>query len=480
MPSLLMKKSNVDCLKGRNNLCVSQKSNLICKRSCSHPKISQLAAGLSVCTYNCPDVSSIDEAKVDEPTDNGEMFGEEISQPKELLTTSIDSASLEGNEPTPISCLSMIETIFSPVLNASEVHNEPDIHVEGCNIGLDSCNVTEEDETDGTSRSSSSTYQTCNIPDFYISDMVIASFLSDSSTLCDDTARTNLFLEYDTARSNIFFDTDEGSMSFPFLDDHVDFSYLSNSQSSRGVEIDSDDSSFLRAICQMSPSDLGLYDIDGPCAGPDHAGFCDSHSFIRDLPKLSDALPACLPTTMPKDLRTRKPIILVLDLDETLVHSTLEHREDADFMFTVFYNMKQQTVYVKKRPYLQTFLERVAEMFEIIVFTASQIIYAAQLLDILDPDGKLISGRAYRDSCILSDGIYTKDLTVLGVDLAKVIIIDNSPQVFRLQINNGIPIKSWFHDPSDSELISLIPFLETLVDVDDVRPIIAKKFGNQD
>ena len=47
-------------------------------------------------------------------------------------------------------------------------------------------------------------------------------------------------------------------------------------------------------------------------------------------------------------------------------------------------------------------------------------------------------------------------------------------------MNNGIPIKSWFDDPSDCALISLLPFLETLVDADDVRPIIAKKFGNKE
>jgi len=52
-------------------------------------------------------------------------------------------------------------------------------------------------------------------------------------------------------------------------------------------------------------------------------------------------------------------------------------------------------------------------------------------------------------------------------------------QVFRLQVNNGIPIESWFDDPSDSALISLLPFLEKLVDVDDVRPIIAEKFENK-
>lgn len=47
-------------------------------------------------------------------------------------------------------------------------------------------------------------------------------------------------------------------------------------------------------------------------------------------------------------------------------------------------------------------------------------------------------------------------------------------------MNNGIPIKSWFDDPSDCALISLLPFLESLVDADDVRPIIAKKFGNKE
>lgn len=47
-------------------------------------------------------------------------------------------------------------------------------------------------------------------------------------------------------------------------------------------------------------------------------------------------------------------------------------------------------------------------------------------------------------------------------------------------MNNGIPIKSWFNDPSDSGLISLLPFLETLADADDVRPIIARKFGNKE
>lgn len=71
-------------------------------------------------------------------------------------------------------------------------------------------------------------------------------------------------------------------------------------------------------------------------------------------------------------------------------------------------------------------------MFELVIFTASQRIYAEQLIDRLDPDGKYISRRFYRESCLFSDGCYTKDLTILGVDLAKVAIIDNTPQVSSL------------------------------------------------
>lgn len=53
-------------------------------------------------------------------------------------------------------------------------------------------------------------------------------------------------------------------------------------------------------------------------------------------------------------------------------------------------------------------------------------------------------------------------------------------QVFCLQVNNGIPINSWFGDPLDEALVQLLPFLENLVDAEDVRPIIAKKFCNSE
>ncbi|CAL0333106.1 unnamed protein product [Lupinus luteus] len=203
----------------------------------------------------------------------------------------------------------------------------------------------------------------------------------------------------------------------------------------------------------------------------------DPYLFIKTLPDLSTVVPTFRKLLLPKKTRSCPPTTLVLDLDETLVHSTLEPCEDVDFTFPVNFNCEEHIVYVRRRPHLQDFLERVAGLFEIIIFTASQSIYAEKLLNVLDPKRKIFRHRVYRESCVYVEGNYLKDLSVLGRDLSRVIIIDNSPQAFGFQVDNGIPIESWFDDRSDQELLLLLPFLESLVGVDDVRPLIAKKFN---
>ncbi|KAK4841236.1 hypothetical protein QYF36_001206 [Acer negundo] len=203
----------------------------------------------------------------------------------------------------------------------------------------------------------------------------------------------------------------------------------------------------------------------------------DPYLFIKNLPDLSSVVPTFRHMLLPKQTRSCPPTTLVLDLDETLVHSTLEPCGDVDFTFPVNFNLQQHTVYVRCRPHLRDFLERVSSLFEIIIFTASQSIYAEQLLNVLDPKRKLFRHRVYRESCVFVEGNYLKDLSVLGRDLARVIIIDNSPQAFGFQVDNGIPIESWFDDRSDQELLLLLPFLESLVAVEDVRPLIARKFN---
>lgn len=454
MPSLRMKKkSSVCCVKEKNCLRVCHKSSTISKRS--HVKTSQLAAEADTFCQNCKEVSPSSEIDIQETgivgATNSEEWqnGEDIF--KQLAISFNDSAVVEGMDLPPVSSSTNFGTIFSPTF--CYVRDLPNSYTNaGLNIHPDPFHFNMADESDGS--------------------------MFDGTFICDDIAEKLRIPAHDAAESNIFFDGTERHMTLPFLDESLELSEIIHSRPSEEARMDSDNSSFLLAIHQIRP---GEQEADRPsCDDSDEAQYFDPHSFIRNLPDLSEIIPSNRPTILPKESRERKPITLVLDLDETLVHSTLEHCEDADFTFTVFFSMKEHTVYVKERPHLRTFMKKVAEMFEIVVFTASQSIYAEQLLDILDPDGKQISGRAYRESCIFSDGSYTKDLTVLGLDLAKVLIVDNSPQVFRLQVNNGIPIKSWFDDPSDNELMSLIPFLETLANVDDVRPLIAKRFGNKE
>ncbi|GLI62327.1 hypothetical protein VaNZ11_004934 [Volvox africanus] len=201
--------------------------------------------------------------------------------------------------------------------------------------------------------------------------------------------------------------------------------------------------------------------------------------FIKQLPPLESCVPQHRPTLLPRQTRTMaRRKTLVLDLDETLVHSSLEAVDRSDFSFPVVFNGTEHHVYVRQRPHLLDFMVRVSALFEVVVFTASQRIYAERLLDILDPHQQLVRHRIYRDSCVVVDGNYLKDLSVLGRDLAHTVIVDNSPQAFGFQVDNGIPIESWYDDDNDMELLRLLPFLESLAgeDVEDVRPRIRLQF----
>jgi len=197
--------------------------------------------------------------------------------------------------------------------------------------------------------------------------------------------------------------------------------------------------------------------------------------FIKQLPDYElVAVPdkICLPPKRADD----KPIALVLDLDETLVHCTVEPIPNPDMVFPVEFGGVEYQVHVRKRPHLERFLRRAAADFEVIVFTASQKVYADELLDRLDPEGKYIKHRMFRESCLPVEGNYLKDLNVLGRDLGQAVLVDNSPHAFGYQVDNGIPIESWFDDPNDTELVKLETFLSALVGVPDVRPFVREKF----
>ncbi|VFV45084.1 ctd nuclear envelope phosphatase 1 [Lynx pardinus] len=150
--------------------------------------------------------------------------------------------------------------------------------------------------------------------------------------------------------------------------------------------------------------------------------------------------------------------ILVLDLDETLIHS---HHD----------GVLRPTVRPGTPP---DFILKVSQWYELVVFTASMEIYGSAVADKLDNSRSILKRRYYRQHCTLELGSYIKDLSVVHSDLSSIVILDNSPGAYRSHPDNAIPIKSWFSDPSDTALLNLLPMLDALRFTADVRSVLSR------
>ena len=168
----------------------------------------------------------------------------------------------------------------------------------------------------------------------------------------------------------------------------------------------------------------------------------------------------------------KKKKTLILDLDETLVHSSMNpFHKCADITLPLNFNGKKFFVYVLKRPFLEQFLTEMNLIYDIIIFTASLPEYSEPLLDIIDKN-KVIKYRLNRSHCRHYQNIYIKDLKVINRNLKDMIIIDNNPESYLMNKENAIPILTWEDDENDNELIKLIPVLKYLAEVNDVRTVI--------
>ena len=165
---------------------------------------------------------------------------------------------------------------------------------------------------------------------------------------------------------------------------------------------------------------------------------------------------------------------LVLDLDETLVHSGfVPFNSPSDLVIKIGQDNDVHDIHVLVRPHVEEFLEKMSKRFELVIFTASISNYANPLLNAIDKMG-YVPFRLFRQHCTLINTAFVKDLTRLGRDLKDIIILDNNPLAYSLHQYNGFPIKSWFDDKNDDELLKIIPILEFLSYVPDVRDYIKK------
>ncbi|XP_052875894.1 uncharacterized protein LOC108488268 [Gossypium arboreum] len=199
---------------------------------------------------------------------------------------------------------------------------------------------------------------------------------------------------------------------------------------------------------------------------------------ISSEPNVEPRIKLKFSNSLPPLVSSKKRTV-VLDLDETLVHSTTgTPPPNYDFMITPTIEGVTMNFYVLKRPGVDKFLEAISKKYEVVVFTAGLEQYASLLLDVLDPKG-LISHRLYRDSCKpLVKRRFAKDLSTIGRDLENVVIVDDNPRSYALQPANAIPIKRFVDDVEDKELEKLLGFFEKYCDgFEDMREAVKQYLG---
>mmetsp|Transcript_48269 Transcript_48269/g.121508 ORF Transcript_48269/g.121508 Transcript_48269/m.121508 type:complete len:243 (-) Transcript_48269:142-870(-) len=171
----------------------------------------------------------------------------------------------------------------------------------------------------------------------------------------------------------------------------------------------------------------------------------------------------------------RRRKTLILDLDETLVHSTIYPTHECDFNVSVEIDGNMFVFYVFKRPHVDFFLKKVSTWFKVVIFTASLRSYAEPVIQKLDKY-KSASAHYFRESCTpLENGAFVKDLTRNGFDASSTIIIDNSPVAYSANKDSAIPIDNFLGNKTknDEALLDLLPFLNALRLLADVRSILS-------
>lgn len=175
-----------------------------------------------------------------------------------------------------------------------------------------------------------------------------------------------------------------------------------------------------------------------------------------------------------------KDKLIILDLDETLIFSSLEKLSiKEDFMVGNYF--------VYKRPGIDVFLNFVRDNFQIAIWTSSTFDYAESIVNHLFVNQSFPKFVWARERCVSKIDIesrkqyWIKDLKKvkrLGFDLEKVLVIDDSVEKLQRNYGNHVPVIPFFGDPEDDELLMLVRFLEKVKNIDSVRSIEKRSWRN--
>lgn len=160
-------------------------------------------------------------------------------------------------------------------------------------------------------------------------------------------------------------------------------------------------------------------------------------------------------------LLAHRKLLLILDLDHTLLNSTrlneippdsepvlraLLESQPADA--PVLYHLPHMRMWTKLRPGVREFLEEAKERFELAVYTMGDRDYGREMAKLLDPQGRLFHGR------VISSGDstqrYVKDLDVVLGREGQVLILDDTEGVWPRHRDNLITIERYIYFPADA------------------------------
>ncbi|KAF7654817.1 hypothetical protein LDENG_00064340 [Lucifuga dentata] len=226
----------------------------------------------------------------------------------------------------------------------------------------------------------------------------------------------------------------------------------------------------------MSPEQcvFGFGSMDPLGGDEDDDDVFSPFTFIKNIPSQSQySRPRH--RDIPPKTRSTPEATLVVDLEETLVFSSLNVMEQAEYTFHTAFQDHQYKAYMILRPHVKEFLQSMAKIYELFVYTSAKKEYAEKILDILDPQRKLFRHRLYQFDCACVLGHYIKDLSILERELTKTVVLDNAPHTYPYHLMNTIPIKSWFGKPEDRELQKLIPYLQKLSTAEDFREVLKRR-----